>query len=98
VLYLIRHGQASFGQKNYDRLSPVGIQQAQILGEYLADIQFIFHETYCGKMEQQRHTARKVISEREFMESADYARSQYNASRPLSCQRKIKKSVCITSG
>ena len=62
ILYLIRHGQASFGQKNYDLLSPVGIQQSQILGEYLANIQFVFHETYCGDMERQRHTAREVMA------------------------------------
>ncbi len=35
TLYLVRHGQASFGQDDYDRLSPLGHQQAQRLGEYL---------------------------------------------------------------
>jgi len=36
-LYLIRHGQASFGKDNYDRLSPLGIRQARILsGESLS--------------------------------------------------------------
>jgi broad specificity phosphatase PhoE len=62
ILYFIRHGQASFGQKNYDRLSPVGIQQAQILGEYLAGIRFAFHEAYCGEMERQQHTAAEVMA------------------------------------
>ncbi len=62
ILYFIRHGQASFGQKNYDRLSPAGIQQARILGEYLADIRFVFHEAYCGKMERQQHTASEVMA------------------------------------
>ena len=62
ILYFIRHGQASFGQKNYDRLSPLGIQQARILGEYLAGIRFVFHEAYCGEMERQRHTAREVMA------------------------------------
>jgi broad specificity phosphatase PhoE len=62
ILYFIRHGQASFGQKNYDRLSPAGIQQARILGEYLAGIRFIFHEAYCGQMERQQHTAREVMA------------------------------------
>jgi broad specificity phosphatase PhoE len=62
ILYLIRHGQASFGQENYDRLSPMGIQQAQILGEYLADIKFDFHETYSGEMERQIHTAKEVMA------------------------------------
>ena len=34
-LYLVRHGQASFGTDNYDRLSPLGHRQCQRLGEYL---------------------------------------------------------------
>ena len=62
ILYFVRHGQASFGQKNYDRLSSIGIRQAQILGEYLAGIPFSFHEAYSGEMERQRHTAREVIT------------------------------------
>ncbi len=62
ILYFIRHGQASFGQKNYDRLSPAGIQQARILGEYLAGIRFVFHEAYCGNLERQQHTAREVMA------------------------------------
>jgi broad specificity phosphatase PhoE len=62
MLYFIRHGQASFGQKNYDRLSPVGIQQARILGEYLTGIRFVFHEAFCGEMERQQHTAREVMT------------------------------------
>ena len=35
TLYLVRHGQASFGEDDYDRLSPLGHQQARRLGEYL---------------------------------------------------------------
>ncbi|MBI5592427.1 MAG: histidine phosphatase family protein [Deltaproteobacteria bacterium] len=62
ILYFIRHGQASFGQKNYDRLSPAGIQQARILGEYLAGIRIAFHEAYCGEMVRQQHTAQEVIT------------------------------------
>ncbi len=34
-LYLVRHGQASFGADDYDQLSPLGRQQAVRLGEYL---------------------------------------------------------------
>lgn len=36
TLYLIRHGQASFGQDNYDQLSPTGWQQGRILGRWMA--------------------------------------------------------------
>ena len=32
TLYLVRHGQASFGADDYDQLSPLGLQQAQRLG------------------------------------------------------------------
>ena len=35
TLYLVRHGQASFGADDYDQLSPLGQQQAVRLGEYL---------------------------------------------------------------
>ncbi|WDE09863.1 histidine phosphatase family protein [Thalassomonas haliotis] len=34
ALYLIRHGQASFGQADYDHLSDKGFKQAQLLGEH----------------------------------------------------------------
>lgn len=37
VIRLIRHGQASFGLKDYDELSKTGIRQAQLLGESLKD-------------------------------------------------------------
>ena len=35
AIYLIRHGQASFGQADYDRLSDKGCQQAFYLGQHL---------------------------------------------------------------
>lgn len=34
-ILLIRHGQASFGSANYDKLSPTGEHQAQVLGRSL---------------------------------------------------------------
>ncbi|MGM0571557.1 histidine phosphatase family protein [Marinobacter sp.] len=36
TLYLIRHGQASFGDDNYDQLSETGWEQARVLGRWLA--------------------------------------------------------------
>lgn len=35
AIYLIRHGQASFGDGDYDRLSPLGLEQSRVLGEAL---------------------------------------------------------------
>lgn len=34
TIYLVRHGQASFGKTNYDELSENGEAQAKILGQY----------------------------------------------------------------
>ena len=34
TLYLVRHGQASFGAADYDQLSDLGHQQCQMLGQY----------------------------------------------------------------
>ena len=36
-LYLIRHGQASFGAADYDQLSELGARQCNALGRYFAD-------------------------------------------------------------
>ena len=36
TLYLIRHGQASFGAEDYDVLSDLGIEQGRQLGSYWA--------------------------------------------------------------
>ena len=53
TLYLVRHGQASFGADNYDQLSPVGTQQCQRLGEYLRQRGQQFDTVFTGTL--QRH-------------------------------------------
>lgn len=35
VIYLIRHGQAAFGARDYDQLSPIGERQARIVGHHM---------------------------------------------------------------
>ncbi|MGD8982965.1 MAG: histidine phosphatase family protein [Desulfobacteraceae bacterium] len=57
-----RHAQASFGKENYDRLSSLGMRQAEILADYLVRIGLDFHAVYSGSMERQIATARKVLS------------------------------------
>jgi len=37
-IFLIRHGQASFGAENYDVLSPLGHQQSEALGDHLGQL------------------------------------------------------------
>lgn len=62
TIYLVRHGQASFGRGNYDRLSPRGIEQARILGAYLTRTGVRFDAVYCGDMERQQHTAQEIAA------------------------------------
>ena len=61
-IYLIRHGQASFGAKNYDVLSPIGIRQASILAEHLFASGISFDAVYSGEMERQKDTAKPFCS------------------------------------
>lgn len=57
TLYLVRHGQASFGTDNYDQLSPLGRQQVQILGAHLAGSGERIDRIYSGTLQRQRETA-----------------------------------------
>ncbi len=57
AIYLIRHGQASFGNANYDELSSVGKTQARLLGEALRARDLRFDVAYSGSMRRQQDTA-----------------------------------------
>lgn len=61
-IYLIRHGQASFGAENYDELSPLGRLQATLTGECLARVGVGFHAAYCGELKRQRDTANLALA------------------------------------
>ena len=56
-IYLIRHGQASFGADNYDVLSALGAQQAEIVGDYLIETGVTLTACYSGEMRRQKDTA-----------------------------------------
>lgn len=56
-IHLIRHGQASFGHANYDRLSATGERQAAVLGEYYARLGLPVAALYSGDMVRQADTA-----------------------------------------
>ena len=57
-LWLVRHGQASFLEENYDQLSSRGEAQARLLGEYWASHNVVFDHVYSGPRVRQRETAR----------------------------------------
>ena len=56
TLYLIRHGQASFGADDYDVLSPLGHQQAKRLGEYFKAKGIVFDAALTGTLTRQTST------------------------------------------
>jgi broad specificity phosphatase PhoE len=56
TLYLVRHGQASFGADNYDVLSELGQRQAQRLGQYLRERDVRFEAAITGTLQRQRQT------------------------------------------
>lgn len=60
-LYLVRHGQASFGADNYDQLSLLGEQQGQLLGEYFAEREIAFDHVLLGTMNRHRQTAEAIF-------------------------------------
>ncbi|WP_439133402.1 histidine phosphatase family protein [Pseudomaricurvus sp.] len=59
-LYLVRHGQASFRSDNYDKLSPLGHQQAEWLGEYYRERGYEFDRILTGELVRHRETAEGI--------------------------------------
>jgi broad specificity phosphatase PhoE len=56
-LFLVRHGQASFLEENYDKLSTKGEAQSRMLGEYWVRHGVTFDQVFSGPRSRQRHTA-----------------------------------------
>jgi len=61
AIYLLRHGQASFGSENYDQLSPLGQQQARILGGALQQRGVTPDVQLSGTMQRHRETAEGAL-------------------------------------
>ena len=59
-LLVIRHGQASFGQDNYDVLSDLGHQQSQAVGALLRDLGWVPDRLVTGTLNRQRDTLRAM--------------------------------------
>lgn len=62
TIYLIRHGQASFGFENYDQLSELGKLQAQRTGQYLQRAGISLDAAYSGDLWRQRETCELVCA------------------------------------
>ncbi|QSP96346.1 histidine phosphatase family protein [Marinobacter salinisoli] len=61
TIYLVRHGQASFGKENYDQLSQTGWQQGRVLGRWMVG-RITPDVVYGGDLERHRETVEAIAS------------------------------------
>ncbi|MFL2791062.1 MAG: histidine phosphatase family protein [Paracoccaceae bacterium] len=59
-IIFVRHGQASFGEEDYDKLSQNGHRQAYLLGLKFKDLDFEFDKIICGGMVRHRENIRGI--------------------------------------
>ena len=63
ALYLVRHGQASFGEDDYDRLSEIGHRQSRVLGAALRSRLASVHLVATGSLRRHKETAGGCLAE-----------------------------------
>ncbi|MDO3722910.1 histidine phosphatase family protein [Marinobacter sp. chi1] len=61
TIYLVRHGQASFGKENYDQLSKTGWEQGKVLGRWMAG-RIKPDAVFGGNLERHRETVEAIAS------------------------------------
>src|SRR6188768_1702336 len=61
TVYLVRHGQASFGADNYDQLSELGHRQCVRLGEYFRFKGVRFDAALVGTLERQKQSLAGIV-------------------------------------
>ena len=62
VIYLIRHGQASFGKPDYDQLSENGWEQSRLLGQAMQTQDLGVPLAICGSMRRHTETAEATLT------------------------------------
>jgi broad specificity phosphatase PhoE len=60
-IYLVRHGQASFGSDNYDKLSDLGHKQAIWLGEHFGKKNMAFDQIVSGDLVRHVETTQGIL-------------------------------------
>jgi broad specificity phosphatase PhoE len=86
-IYLVRHGQASFGADDYDRLSPLGVEQSRQLGVWLAASGQRFDRVVTGTLRRHRQTADECFAAHPQggARSEDAGLNEYDHRQMLSC-------------
>lgn len=60
-LFLVRHGQASFGAADYDQLSDLGAHQSALLGAWFARAGITFEAAYTGTLRRHAQTLAGIV-------------------------------------
>ncbi|SEH53989.1 histidine phosphatase family protein [Magnetospirillum fulvum] len=63
-VYLVRHGQASFGSRDYDRLSPLGEEQSRMLGRWFSTAELGIDRVVTGGLRRHLQTAEAFLAAR----------------------------------
>lgn len=71
-LYLVRHGQASFGSDNYDQLSELGFQQSRLLGQYFGKRKLCFDHLLAGDLQRHQQTLDGICEGMEYETPVPY--------------------------
>src|SRR5512135_3510966 len=61
-IFLVRHAQASFAGDDYDRLSPLGIEQSRLLGAWFARCGQRFTHAASGSLRRQRQSVEACLA------------------------------------
>jgi broad specificity phosphatase PhoE len=61
-ILLVRHGQASFGAADYDRLSAHGVEQSRLLGQWFAGCKLAAGQVVTGSLKRHRQTAEACLA------------------------------------
>ncbi len=61
-IYLVRHGQASFGSENYDQLSELGQRQCLLLGQWMQQTGQPVETIYVGAMQRHQQSAEAFVA------------------------------------
>lgn len=61
-LLLVRHGQASFGAADYDRLSAHGVEQSRLLGQWFAACKVGVGQVVTGSLKRHKQTAEACLA------------------------------------
>ena len=61
TLYLVRHGQASFGAADYDQLSELGQRQCQALGDWFRERGIAFEAVLRGTLRRHEQSLAALL-------------------------------------